>query len=141
MHPATLEGNVWIQRIPVKEWYTVQETSLILAMGTTQIYSSINREAMIGHRVNGTTMVKHDNLVAYIGKRRQEGVTVKQGEYTIERIWATPRANSQESASPVTQQVVVRRAPEEIGEVPVVVQAEVVGTEGGLDLDSMDLDE
>ena len=63
------EGTAWIQEIPVKEWYTIQDVCVILNAGGPSIYGAIKRGTMKGHRVNGVNHVKHENLLAYMARR------------------------------------------------------------------------
>jgi excisionase family DNA binding protein len=78
--------KVWIREDPVKEYYSVQETSQILGVGAPSVYSSIKRGSMPGYKVGGKTMVKHEDLVAYIAQRQNAASMSEKIDGAIRRI-------------------------------------------------------
>lgn len=83
------ERGCWIQDIPIKKYYTVQECSVILDVGAPSVYSSINRGTMKGVRVDGVTHVAHEALVAYINRRGTGRKKTNLADAVIEEI--TPK--------------------------------------------------
>jgi hypothetical protein len=79
----------WVQVIPAKEWYPVQEASIILKMGTTQIYDTIKRGTMDAYEVNSVTHIKHEDLIEYIERRHQGYLPAPAGETQITKILPT----------------------------------------------------
>lgn len=71
MRPATFDNdnNQWVQIIPQREYYSIQDASHILDMGTTQIYGSIKRGTIVAYKVDGVVRIKHDDMIEYINKR------------------------------------------------------------------------
>jgi len=91
--------TVWLQEVPVKEWYPVQEASIILMMGTTQIYDTIKRGTMDAYEVNSVTHIKHADLVKYIERRQQGYQPTPTGEPQIVKILPTRAARAAKRAA------------------------------------------
>lgn len=63
------ERKEWVQVIPVKAYYTVQEAGIILDVGPPSVYSALKRGTLGGVLINGVKHVPHDKLVEYIDRR------------------------------------------------------------------------
>jgi hypothetical protein len=86
----------WVQTVPQKEYYTVQECSVILDVGSPSVYSAIKRGTMKGVRINGVTHVAHDALIAYINRRGGGRRATNIGDAVIEEI--RPKEESERQA-------------------------------------------
>jgi hypothetical protein len=132
------DKTFWYLEMPVQEYYSIQETSRITGMGTTQVYSCIDRGTLPGYLVGvtgqQTKKVKHDDLVAYIAKRMSGVQSGPIGAPAIVKIIpgrkqkvTTP--SRKDTSSQVLEAIVAN--PEPLTEVP----------SGGLDLEALDLGE
>lgn len=140
------EPTEWRQAIPAKEWYTVQETSIILLMGTTQVYDCIKRGTMPAYEVNSVTHVKHNDLVDYIDRRQRGAPSVpSSGEAHIVRI--VPSGGNAEVSAQAAQAVQALTKP---GSKPAAakpakpakhIPLESAEPTDGLNLDDLDLGE
>jgi len=77
--------GAWIQAVPVKDYYTVQDVCTILNVGGPSVYGAIKRGTLRGVRVNGVAHVRHEALVAYIARRGQ-ATTFDPSQLVIEDI-------------------------------------------------------
>lgn len=78
-------NEVWVQRTPQKEWYTIQDVCTILDVGGPSVYGAIKRGTLRGFRVNGVAHVKHVDLINYISRRQGEAEYDASG-FVIEEI-------------------------------------------------------
>lgn len=71
MRAATLneKDGVWTQTVPVKEFYSVQDTQVILNVGGPSIYSAIKRGTLKGVRLNNVVHIRHAALLEYLSRR------------------------------------------------------------------------
>jgi len=94
MRPAIFsdEDQQWVQVVPHKEYYTVQDISVILNVGGPSVYGAIKRGTLKGVRVNGKVHATHDALVAYIQKRIATQVSFSESGLVIEDIVPTEEA-------------------------------------------------
>lgn len=88
MRSATLdkENKQWVQTVSVQEYYTVQECSIILDVGSPSVYSAIKRGSVKGVRINGVTHVSHNALIEYIDRRGGGRQSIDITEAVIEEI-------------------------------------------------------
>lgn len=151
MHAATFKPGPpggapgeWVQTIPQKEWYSAQDVAVILNIGTTQVYGSVNRATLQGYKVDGVVRIRHEDLVAYIERRETTG-TAGEGTVVVERITATRPRFTGPQPVPSTGPGRVTAA---IGR-PALVSLDLTELEevdegdlpGGLDLDELDLED
>ena len=59
----------WVQSVPVKEFYTVQDVCVILNVGGASVYGAIKRGTVAGVRVGGVVHIRHAALEAYLQRR------------------------------------------------------------------------
>ncbi len=78
--------NVWIQEIPQKEYYTIQDCCIILNVGGPSVYGAVKRGTLKATRVNGKLHARHAALVAYINRREQVQVAFDPSTVTIEEV-------------------------------------------------------
>jgi hypothetical protein len=90
------QQGCWIQDVPIKDYYSVQECSIILDVGSPSVYSAIKRGTMKGVRVNGVTHVRHSDLIAYINKRGTGRPRTNLADAVIEEI--TPKEDKEREA-------------------------------------------
>ena len=94
------EDGCWVQDVPIKDYYSVQECSIILDVGSPSIYSAIKRGTMKGVRVNGVTHVRHADLIAYINKRGTGRPMTSLADAVIEEINPEDDSERQEVVLP-----------------------------------------
>ena len=70
------EEKQWLQVVPQGTFYSVSDVQLVLGVGGPQVYQYINRGTLPGYMVDGVTMVKHEDLVAYIDQRHSGGTRI-----------------------------------------------------------------
>lgn len=137
MRAATFNENegYWEKKLPRQDFYSIQEASEILGMGTTQIYSCINRGSMGGFMVDGKKRISHEDLMAYIEKRYAMEDPSPSADPVIQRIVPKPRPVKE-----VPEATVVRSISRPVVESGIGSMVPEIPT-GGLDLDAMELDE
>lgn len=63
------KNEQWVQAVPYQDLYKISDVSLIMGTGSPQIYTAIHRGTLKGYRLQGVTVVKHEDLVDYISRR------------------------------------------------------------------------
>jgi excisionase family DNA binding protein len=70
-------NQVWIQKSPAKQYYTVLEVSHLLTMGTPQVYAAIRSGKIEGVMLGNLTAISHEALLAYIERRSTSGAVTE----------------------------------------------------------------
>lgn len=128
------DAGEWIQRIPFQEWYSVQDVSIILSVGSTQVYGYLSLGSLVGYLVDGKKRIKHEDLVEYI-IHRHEMEQPRDAIGTIERIVPVQRTH-RAPREPAVVQAISRQT---LAKAVATPQEEI--PVGGLDLDVLDLHE
>jgi hypothetical protein len=98
MRPAAIVEDNWIQKVPLKEFYNVQDLVVILDVGSPSIYETIRSGNIPAFRVDGVLCVRHDDLLAYI---RRRGMSVQPDrEIVVEKFVPPSRPQTRTDGEP-----------------------------------------